>query len=165
MRLIAEIEEYLENNESYSFRRGLELYEKAGPGPGWHFLKGFKYDRSPPDEVSEKLNEELRILLEVLTEAGAPQLGAGTLSEILPAQVKSAEPEQIKQLREEQKKLLKERDKLHAEMCLIAKQRESKKRQKELYQRALELMSRIIPRLNRIYDESRGLQRVGRDPR
>jgi hypothetical protein len=164
MMLIQQIEEYLEDNESYSFTRGLELYEKAGPGPSWHFLKGFKYDRSPPDEVSEKLNEELRILLEVLTEAGAPQMGAGSPSEILPATVRSAEPEQIKRLKEEQKKLLKQRDKIHAEMCLIAKQRESKKRQKELFQRASELMSRIIPRLNRIYDALEAFKESGEIP-
>jgi gas vesicle protein len=164
MTLIVQIEEYLENNESYSFRRGLELYEQAGPGPSWEYLRGFKYDRSPPDQVKEKLNEELRIFLEVLIEAGAPPMGAGSPSEILPAPVKSAEPEQIKRLREEQKKLLKERDKLHAEMCLIAKQRESKKRQKELYQRASELMSRIIPRLNRIYDALEAFKESGDIP-
>jgi hypothetical protein len=75
MTLIVQIQEYLENNESYSFRRGLELYEQAGPGPSWQYLRGFKYDRSPPDQVQEKLNEELRIFLEVLTEAGAPGPG------------------------------------------------------------------------------------------
>jgi NifB/MoaA-like Fe-S oxidoreductase len=114
--------------------------------------------------VQEKLNEELRIFLEVLTEAGAPGPGAGTLSEILPAPVREEEPEQIKQLRKEQKKLLKERDKIHAEICLIAQQRESKKRQKELYQRASELISRIIPRLNRIYENIEAFKESGEIP-
>ncbi len=161
MDLVGRIAQYLENPEGFTFAYGLELYEKVGPGPDWEYLKKFKY-ASPGDHVEKKLVEGLTDLLEVIQPARDPSAEpAGTIHQV---KVISMEPESIQHLRQEQKKLLKRRDKVHAEICLIGKQPESPEREKELYERAQDLMSNIIPRLDRVYAILKQFDEAGEIP-
>jgi hypothetical protein len=164
MTLKNQIEMFLKDPDQYDFSFGLELYHTAGPGPDWSYLKQFKYS-SPGDQVKKKLVDGLRDLFEVIEPAGDHREDpAGTIhhDQVQPVQL---EPQVIRQLRQEQKTLLKRRDKVHAEMCLIAQQPESQQREKELYERAQELMSKIIPRLDRIYASIQRFNETGEIPR
>lgn len=151
MSLKDQIQTYIDNSDGYSYRHGLELYEKAGPGPDWAYLKKFKYS-SPGAEVIKKLVDGLKDVFKVMDPAvdlkGDPA-GTSNKNEIKPV---SIEPGSIQRLKQDQKDLLRRRSKVHAELCLIAQQPESPERANELHERAVELMNNIIPRLDRIYE-------------
>jgi hypothetical protein len=163
MSLKDQIAMFLKDPEQYDFSFGLELYHTAGPGPDWSYLKQFKYS-SPGDQVKKKLVDGLRDLFEVMEPAGDHREDpAGTIhhDQVQPVQL---EPQVIRQFRQEQKTLLKRRDKVHAELCLIAQQPESQQREKELYERAQNLMSNIIPQLDRVYASIQGFEKEGKLP-
>jgi hypothetical protein len=162
MDLVSRIAQYIDDSEGFTFAYGLELYEKAGPGPDWAYLKNFKYSL-PDDQVQKKLVDGLRNLLAIIQADGDLQPAtAGTIHQVMPAPM---EPQVIQELRQEQKELLKRRDKIHAELCLIAQQPESQQRKKELYERAEELMSKIIPRLDSVYASIQRFNETGEIPR
>ncbi len=136
------------DNPSSPYSDGVAILEAVGLADG--FRRVGHITPSDRDRLREKL-EALAAILDNQPGSEAPAVRTEA----------PADGDQVQRLREQAKALHKRQSFVHARMVEISSHPDGPERKKQLYELAAEMMTEIVPALDRIYDNIRNFERTG----